>query len=226
MFDFPISGIISTRSRCIFFLYLWFLFRRGRRRKRRITCSGHNYFYSSSVLFVVFSFCLSFSLSVSSLYLILSLSLFLSLSPLSLSFVYMRTLARKVYIYFSVEKGQFLWREFFSPQASSYVRIFKRRLLINPENLSGKFSRKQVPDHHENILPPSLSANKTAYYFYETSERTHEFSRPKICSPISLERFQSNIIRRRSRQRRVYLELWLKEVAFFQSPFEWNCLSA
>ena len=74
----------------------------------------------------------------------------------------------------------------------------------------------------KNILLPSLSANKTAYYFYETSERTHEFSRPKICSPISLERFQSNIIRRRSRQRRVYLELWLKEVAFFQSPFEWN----
>ena len=131
----------------------------------------------------------------------------------------MRTLARKVYIYFS-EKVKRIF------SLSVVLREFLRRLLINPENLSGKFSRKQVPDHHENILPPSLSANKTAYYFYETSERTHEFSRPKICSPISLERFQSNIIRRRSRQRRVYLELWLKEVAFFQSPFEWNCLSA
>ena len=221
MFDFPISGIISTRSRCIFFLYLWFLFRRGRRRKRRITCSGHNYFYSN-LFSLSSSLSVSLSLSVSS-YLILSLSLFLSLT-LSLSlFLFICERSRAKYIY------TFLWRKvkrIFSPQASSYVRIFKRRLLINPESLSGKFSRKQVPDHHENILPPSLSANKTAYYFYETSERTHEFSRPKICSPISLERFQSNIIRRRSRQRRVYLELWLKEVAFFQSPFEWNCLSA
>ena len=42
----------------------------------------------------------------------LSLSLSLSL-PLSLSlFVYMRTLARKVYIYFSVEKGE---ENFLSP---------------------------------------------------------------------------------------------------------------
>ena len=222
MFDFPISGIISTRSRCIFFLYLWFLFRRGRRRKRRIT-RGHNYFYSN-LFSLSSSLSVSLSLSVSS-YLILSLSLSFSLSPsLSLSFCLYANARAQSILY------TFLWRKvkrIFSPQASSYVRIFKRRLLINPESLSGKFSRKQVPDHHENILPPSsLSANKTAYYFYETSERTHEFSRPKICSPISLERFQSNIIRRRSRQRRVYLELWLKEVAFFQSPFEWNCLSA
>ena len=82
----------------------------------------------------------------------------------------------------------------FLSQASSYVRIFKRRLLINPESLSVSFLENKSRTTTKTSFLPSLSANKTAYYFYETSERTHEFSRPKICSPISLERFQSNIV--------------------------------
>ena len=130
MFDFPIFGIISTRSRCIFFLYLWFLFRRGRRRNRRITCSGHNYFYS--ILFSLSSsLSASLSLSVSSyltslsssLSLSLSLSLFLSLS-LSLSlflFICERSCAKYI-IYFSVAIGE----ENFLSLASSYVRIFEK----------------------------------------------------------------------------------------------------
>jgi hypothetical protein len=142
LFDFPISGIISTRSRCIFFLYLWFLFRRGRRRKRRITCSGHNYFYS--ILFSLSSsLSASLSLSVSSyltslsssLSLSLSLSLFLSLSLSLFLFICERSCAKYI-IYFSVAIGE----ENFLSLASCYVRIFEKGLLfflLNPESMSG-----------------------------------------------------------------------------------------
>ena len=163
MFDFPISGIISTRSRCIFFLYLWFLFRRGRRRKRRITCSGHNYFYS--ILFSLSSsLSVSLSLSVSS-YLI-SLSLFLSRSlslSLSLSFCLYANARAQSILY------TFLWRKvkrIFSPQASSYVRIFKRRLL-NPESLSGK---KSPPKKQH---PSSLAIRQQNGILFLRDERTH-----------------------------------------------------
>ena len=130
MFDFPISGIISTRSRCIFFLYLWFLFRRGRRRKRRITCSGHNYFYS--ILFSLSSsLSASLSLSVSSYLTSLSSSLSLSL----FLFICERSCAKYI-IYFSVAIGE----ENFLSLASCYVRIFEKGLLfflLNPESMSG-----------------------------------------------------------------------------------------
>ena len=137
MFDFPISGIISTRSRCIFFLYLWFLFRRGRRRKRRITWSGHNYFYS--ILFSLSSsLSVSLSLSVSSYLISLSSSLSLSLSLSLFLFICERSCAKYI-IYFSVAKG-----ENFLSQSVVFVRIFEKGVL-NPESLSGKFSRKTSP---------------------------------------------------------------------------------
>jgi len=134
LFDFPISGIISTRSRCIFFLYLWFLFRRGRRRKRRITCSGHNYFYS--ILFSLSSsLSASLSLSVSSYLTSLSSSLSLSLSLSLFLFICERSCAKYI-IYFSVAIGE----ENFLSLASCYVRIFEKGLLfflLNPESMSG-----------------------------------------------------------------------------------------
>ena len=120
-----------------------------------------------------------------------------------------------------MERIFFLSEEQTTPSTLIFSRSSHRSFFVG-EDVGGNFSFCTKAKSGDDFSLFYLL--EASVYLYETNERTHEFSRPKICSPISLERFQSILIRRFC-ELRVHLEHWLKD-AFFQSPIEWYCLSA
>ena len=197
--------------------------RRRRRRRRLYTRLSTRLCLSLSL-----SFSLSFSLFLSlSLSLSLSFSLFLSLF-LSLCVRIERCACTTYNLSLLAKRSIFMERIFFlseeqtTPSTLIFSRSSHRSFFGEWRGLEGIFLfRTKAKSGDDFSLFYLLEAS---VYLYETNERTHEFSRPKICSPISLERFQSILIRRFC-ELRVHLEHWLKD-AFFQSPIEWYCLSA
>ncbi len=215
-------------------MYIWFLFR-GRRKWR----SRHSFFLHEQVVLLVVvvvvvvvfipaflpvfvspSLSLSLSLSLSfSLFLSLFLSLCVRIERCACTTYNLSLLAKRSIF---MERIFFLSEEQTTPSTLIFSRSSHRSFFGEWRGLEGIFLfRTKAKSGDDFSLFYLLEAS---VYLYETNERTHEFSRPKICSPISLERFQSILIRRFC-ELRVHLEHWLKD-AFFQSPIEWYCLSA